>query len=219
MSDKNRIYGIKANGTSIELIPLSIEDDQTPFEHICNVSLCENSNGNGLYSISILNKHFEKGLSIGNWKLIEGRIGFDWGESTTTFIMEDSLGNRTERCYGMSGKGSARGFDIDTLTRSIFPAAVDIVASYPNAEAYNVYVKFLSKSNHARYSSCRKFMDVEYPKESVIYFKKENLLHLKCFVEKFEDLVKALDGKDDLRSINLLNEAFNKFKEELKFMA
>lgn len=218
MADKNKIYGIKINGTSIELISLSIEDDQTSFEYICNVSLCENTNGNGRYSISILNKHFEKGLPIGNWKLVEGRIGYDWGGSTATFIMQDSLGNRTTRCFGMSGRGSARGFDVDTLTQSIFPAAVNIVASYPSAEAYNVCMKFFEKSNHAQYSSCRKFVDAESPKESVTYFKKENLQPLQCFVEEFEELVNTLTDNDDSRSKNLLNEAFNKFKEELKFM-
>lgn len=72
MTENNRIYGIKTNGTSIELTPLSIEEDQTSFEYICNVSLCDNTNGNGHYSISILNHHFEKGLPIGDWKLIEG---------------------------------------------------------------------------------------------------------------------------------------------------
>lgn len=219
MADKNRLYGIKLNGPAIELTTLSIEEDQTSFEYICNVSLCENTNGNGYYSISILNQHFEKGLPIGDWKLIEGRIGYDWGCSTATFIMEDSMGKRTTRCFGMSGKGSARGFDVDCLTRSIFPAAIDIVASYPNAEVYNVCVKFLGKSNHARYSSCGKFRDVESPKESVTFFKKENLQSLQCFVDDFENLVKALEDKDDLRSKNLLNDAFNKFKEELKFMA
>ena len=52
------ILGIKWNGVSMKMDTLEINVDHTAYDYICNVMLAMESNGNGRYDISIVDKDF-----------------------------------------------------------------------------------------------------------------------------------------------------------------
>ncbi len=52
--DDNGILGVKMNGLSFQINELSIDDDQQNYDYICNIVSTQGWNGNGKYSISIL---------------------------------------------------------------------------------------------------------------------------------------------------------------------
>ena len=89
------ILGIKCNGVSISVTQITIDENQSKFDYICNVSLKESNNGNGTYDISIINKDYIQGMPVSTWKINKAWISYDWGGSLAKLIMEDAEGNET----------------------------------------------------------------------------------------------------------------------------
>ena len=127
------IFGIKCNGVSIQVSPISIDADQSVFDYICNVSLKDSWNGNGTYDVSIINKEYVQGMPIGKWRITKAWISYNWGDSFAKLIMEDEDGNETCDIIADNQSGSARGFHVPSLARTIFTKAQEIVRDYPNA--------------------------------------------------------------------------------------
>lgn len=73
------ILGIKCNGVSMKIDSLEIDANQAAYDYICNVMLAVESNGNGRYDISIVDKDFIQGFSIGEWRITKAWIIFNWG--------------------------------------------------------------------------------------------------------------------------------------------
>lgn len=140
---KNYIYGIKSEGVSIEVTRLSINDDQSSFDYICNVLLSYERDGNGEYDVSITNKDFVKGMSIGNWRIIEAEISYDWGSSYGKIRMVDKDGNKTDLINVVQRVGSKnKDFSIPIIIEAIFTEVQKIVRDYPNALICNEVFKF-----------------------------------------------------------------------------
>ena len=89
------ILGIKCNGVSIKIDTLEIDADQTTYDYICNVMLAAESNGNGRYDISIVDKNLIQGFPIGEWRITKAWIFFNWGFAEAKYIMSDKYGNFT----------------------------------------------------------------------------------------------------------------------------
>lgn len=109
------IFGIKCNGVSIQVSPISIDDDQSKFDYICNVSLKDSWNGNGTYDVSIINKDYVQGMPIGKWRITKAWISYNWGDSFARLKMEDEYGNETCDITADNQSGSARGFHVPSL--------------------------------------------------------------------------------------------------------
>lgn len=149
------ILGIKCNGVSMDILTLRIDSDQTPYDYICNVSQSGDCNGNGTYDISIIDKNFSKGFNIGGWRITKAWISYDWGNSEAKFVMVDKNGDETYEIIASSegGSRSSIGYDTDSLARSIFIKARNVVIDYPSANIYNAISKFknLSSNNQWKY--------------------------------------------------------------------
>lgn len=139
------IFGIKCNGVSISVSQISIDENQSKFDYICNVSLKDSYNGNGTYDVSIINKDFIQGMPVGKWRIKEAWISYDWGDSYAMLVMEDEDGNETCNITADDQKGSISGFHVPSLARTIFTKAQEIVRDYPNAKVYNAIME-LNKS-------------------------------------------------------------------------
>lgn len=139
------IFGIRCNGVSIEVSLISVDEDQSKFDYICNVFLKHSCNGNGTYDISIVNKDNIPGMAVGKWRIKKAWISFNWGDSMSRLIMEDPDGSETSELVADSQKGSASRFDVPTLARTIFSKAQSIARDYPNAKVYNAVAE-LQKS-------------------------------------------------------------------------
>lgn len=132
------IFGIRCNGVSIEVSLISVDEDQSKFDYICNVFLKHSCNGNGTYDISIVNKDNIPGMAVGKWRIKKAWIRFNWGCSESKLIMEDSDGSETCELVADRQKGSASGFfNVPSLARTIFSKAQSIARDYPNAKVYN----------------------------------------------------------------------------------
>lgn len=121
---------------------LDFDSNQSPYDYICNVNLLENDKGNGTFQISITDHNYVAGCPIGTWKLLSGHITFNWGNSEAFFILQDPSGHQTRNIRSSVSKGTASGFNVEQLARSIFVTAQSIVAQYPSAAAYNAYMDF-----------------------------------------------------------------------------
>ena len=91
-----------------------------------------NVNGNGEYAISIVNGEYVAGCPVGGWRLVSGKIVFDWGRSSARFIMADKDKHETGYIGSAYSKGTTSGFDIEILARLIFAKARQIVTEYPS---------------------------------------------------------------------------------------
>ena len=187
------ILGIKLSGFSMKIDSLEFGSDQSNYDCICNVNLSSSMNGNGSFDITILDKNYQAGCPIRNWKLISGAITFNWGDSIAKFILADQENHRTYQIEASksSGTGSNFGFDIDVLTRSIFSKAQQIISEFPSAEIYNMYIDFQNIS---------KDYNIDY------YVLKKS--ELKDFSTNFNSFVRKIQNVIDTynRAKKLLNE-------------
>lgn len=149
------IFGIRCNGVSVEVSLISIDEDQSKFDYICNVFLENFYNGNGTYNISIVNKDNIPGMAVGKWRIKKAWIRFDWGCSKSKLIMEDPDGSETCELLADSQKGSAssQSFDVPSLARTIFSKAQSIVRDYPNAKVYNAVAELQELKRSLRFAS------------------------------------------------------------------
>lgn len=199
------IFGIKCNGVSISVSQISIDEDQSKFDYICNVSLKESYNGNGTYDVSIVNKDFIQGMPVGKWRIKEAWISYNWGSSYAQLIMEDEDGNETCEITADDQKGSTSGFHVPSLARTIFTKAQEIVRDYPNARILNAVtdldcskkklnVDFLKKCLNSEGKDDESYLD------DVGYVLNKLSDHLSLY-KKTKDLLK---GEEDQRSKQLL---------------
>lgn len=214
--DQQYIFGIRVNGNSQQISKLSISDNQSNFDYICNVAIENQWNGNGHFRLSIVNSERIEGLPIGKWTLLKGRIGYDWGGSSASFIMEDENGELTERIFAGSGKGSASGFSVESLARSIFTKANEIVERFPSAKIVNAYQKFQSAKPTKRLLLMYKETDEE------IYiidrFESSTIKPLSAYLDKFRELETLLKGNEDIRSKRLLTQATDECVKVIKLL-
>ena len=155
------IFGIKCNGVSIHVSQISIDEDQSKDDYICNVSLKDSWNGNGTYDISIVNKDFIHGMPVGRWRIKEAWISYNWGDSTARLIMEDPDGNETCDLVADSQRGSAGGFHIPSLARTIFTKAQEVVRDYANAKVCNAVAELKASKDKLNISFLKQCLNSE----------------------------------------------------------
>lgn len=195
------ILGIKINGVSCKIDALQISDDQTSYDYICNVSPSRQVNGNGSFDITILNQEFNEGMPLGKWTLLGGTITYDWGESKVTFILQDENGIKTNPIVSGNSKGSARGFQIEGLARSIFSKAREIVTEYPTATIYNIACEFRKiKFSDYDVKSFAKKSDAS----ALIDDFEDTITHYRKYLENFRKLKDLLSTRNDEKSSKLL---------------
>ena len=205
------ILGIKCNGVSMKIDTLEIDADQTAYDYICNVMLAMESNGNGRYDISILDKDFIQGFSIGEWRITKAWIIFNWGFAEAKYVMSDKDGYYTHEIIASRQKGSFSGCSTSTLAKSIFSSAQKVVCDYPSAPICDSvmaldsmiavlnpptikerYKKYQRKD--AYYTKTEDFLD------SIGYWAKE----ISELVSKYKDVTKELSDVDDPRAEQLI---------------
>lgn len=221
MSDfyEELIFGIKTKGLSFLIEKLSIDDDQSGYDYICNVASKDNRNGNGSFLISILNEDLIKGMSIGKWTLVEGIITYNWGDSYADFILKDKDGNKTKWICSANGSGSVKGFNKEALTRSIFAKAREIVSEFPNANIYNAYSEFMNNEKNPTKDSLLKFENNEDdPIRFVESFRSDTIQPLSDYIDRFENIKSILQNDDDIRSKELLNEVVDSCRATIKYL-
>lgn len=160
----NGILGVKMNGLSFQIDELSIDDDQQKYDYICNIVLTEEWNGNGKFSISILDSQMKHGIVLNGWELHEGSISYNWGDSGCHFVLRDSLGTKTE-VYACGQRGSMGGFNPLYMTKTIFPKAIEIMRKYETAEEYIVVNTFEKKLEDKRFLAYESNSDFDYSLE------------------------------------------------------
>lgn len=199
------IFGIKCNGVSISVSQISIDEDQSKFDYICNVSLKESYNGNGTYDVSIVNKDFIQGMPVGKWRIKEAWISYNWGSSYAMLIMEDEDGNETCDITADDQRGSTSGFHVPSLARTIFTKAQEIVRDYPNARILNAVTDLDCSKKKLNVDFLKKCLnnegkDDESYLDDVEYVLNKLSDHLSLY-KKTKDLLK---GEEDQRSKQLL---------------
>jgi len=200
------IFGIKCNGVSINVMQISIDSDQSVYDYICNVSLKESCNGNGTYDVSIINKDYIQGMPVGKWRIKEAWITYDWGSSYSKLIMEDEDGNETSTIYADDQKGSASGFHLPSLTRTIFTKAQEVVRDYPNANICNAIMELNESKEHfnlsyyiKRHKEVSNKSDKEY-----IDFMEYAANNITKYIRAYKATAELLEKNDDPRSVRLL---------------
>ena len=200
------IFGIKCNGVSISVTSISIDSDQSVYDYICNVSLKDSYNGNGTYDVSIVNKDYIQGMPVGKWRIKEAWISYDWGSSYSKLIMEDEDGNETSTIYADDQKGSASGFHLPSLTRTIFTKAQEVVRDYPNANICNAIMELNESKEHfnlsyyiKRHKEVSNKSDKEY-----IDFMEYAANNITKYIRAYKATAELLEKNDDPRSVRLL---------------
>ena len=210
------IFGIKCNGVSIQVTQISIDEDQTKFDYICNVLLKESWKGNGTYDISIVDKDYIPGMPVGKWRIKEAWISYDWGASNAKLIMEDAEGNETCELLADIQKGSASGFHIPSLARTIFTKAQEIVRDYPNAKVYNAVTELKASKEKLNISLLKQYLNSE-DKEDDKYI--SNIEYVLSKIAKHLNVYKStkdlLVNEEDQRSKTLLKNITSEFKHLL----
>ena len=183
------ILGIKCNGVSMKIDTLEIDGDQTAYDYICNVMLAVESNGNGRYNISIVDKHFIQGFPIGEWRITKAWIFFNWGFAEAKYVMSDKNGNLTHEIIASRQKGSFSGFSTITLTKSVFSSAQKIVCDYPSAPicdsvmALDCMIAVLNPQSIKEHYK-------KYQRKDTYYTKTEDFLDsVGCWAKEISDLV------------------------------
>lgn len=202
------IFGIKCNGVSISVNQISIDSDQSGYDYICNVSLKNSSNGNGTYDVSIINKDYIQGMPVGKWRIKNASIFFNWGTSSSYFVMEDEDGNESIEIKAGEQKGSTSGFDLPSLTRAIFTKAQEVVRDYPNAKVYNFVSNYYKSSKDLnidyflRTASRKDYKSDDEYIGFIEYATSKLNPHLKVYKETIE----LLSVCEDTRTENLIKE-------------
>ncbi|QCD42399.1 hypothetical protein [Duncaniella dubosii] len=200
--DEQYIFGIKINGCSQLITKLPISQDQSNYDYICNVALASQWNGNGKFRVSILNKDLVEGLPIGTWTLLEAQITYDWGGSSASFRMQDGDGDITDRIVASSGKGSASGFSVESLARSIFSKAKEVVERFPSAKVVNAFQN-VEKSKPV-IASILRYRETDETKYIIDRFANSTIKPLNDYLIEFRKFESLLKGGDDIKSKRLL---------------
>lgn len=200
--DEQYIFGIKINGCSQQITKISISHNQSDYDYICNVSLASQCNGNGRFRVSIINKDLVEGLPIAKWTLLDAQITYDWGGSSASFRMQDGDGDITDRIVASSERGSASGFSVESLARSIFSKAKEIVERFPSAKVVNAFQN-VEKSKPST-SSIQMYRETDETKYIIDRFVNSTIKPLNDYLTEFRKLESLLKGDDDIKSKRLL---------------
>lgn len=210
------IFGIKCNGVSISVSQISIDEDQSKFDYICNVSLKESYDGNGTYDVSIVNKDFIQGMPVGKWRIKEAWISYNWGSSYAQLIMEDEDGNETCEITADDQKGSASGFHVPSLARTIFTKAQEIVRDYPNARILNAVTDLDCSKKELNVDFLKKCLNSEGKDDESYLDDVEYVLNIiSNYLGIFKKTKELLKEQDDQRSKILLNKVVSECKHLL----
>lgn len=203
--DEQYIFGIRVNGCSQQITKLTISQSQIGYDYICNVSLARQCNGNGEFRLAILNKDMIEGLPIGKWTLLTAQITYDWGSSSARFVMLDENGDQTKELLASSEKGSASGFSVEALARSIFSKAHEIVERYPSAKIVNAYEEL--KKSEPSTSSLVRYRETDECKYLIDRFENYTIDPMRDYLTAYRKLESLLKDDDDVRSKRLLTQA------------
>lgn len=214
IQDKSCILGVIKNGVSFKIDTLKIEDDQSIYDYVCNVSSASYNNGNGTFNISILNKDFIAGMPFGKWTLIGGGISYRWDDSYAYFYLIDENGDKTNAIKASKSRGSYAGFDINAMTRSIFTKALEIITEYPSAKIYNTFSDFLENIRKPSQFSTIGFTILD-SFTAINEYRKSTLEPLIKYFDKYQEVFLLLDKSEDPRSKTLLDKAINECKQTL----
>lgn len=211
------IFGIKCNGLSISVSQITIDDDQSNFDYICNVSLKNSWNGNGEYDVSIINKDYIQGMQVGKWRITKARIYYDWVDSRANFKMEDEDGNETCNIIAGIQRRTVNGYDVASSARAIFTKAQEIVRDYPNAKICSSIIELqnskimLNLENLKDYLKKSKVKGDEEYNDAVSYVIGKLSNHLDIYNHTKE----MLQNQDDVRSKQLLKDIVSDCKNLL----
>lgn len=210
------IFGIKCNGVSIHVSQISIDEDQSKFDYICNVSLKDSWNGNGTYDISIVNKDYMHGMPVGKWRITKAWISYNWGDSTARLIMEDPDGNETCDLVADSQRGSAGGFHIPSLARTIFTKAQEIVRDYPNAKVCNAVAELNTSKDKLNINFLKQYLNSEDKGDEEFISNIEYVLSkLAKHLSVYKSTKDLLSNEEDQRSKTLLKNITSECKNLL----
>ncbi|MDE6007431.1 MAG: hypothetical protein K2G67_07755 [Muribaculaceae bacterium] len=202
--EEQYIFGIKVNGCSQYITKLSISENQSSYDYICNVTLGSQKNGNGRFRVSFINSERNEGLPIGEWILLRGEIRYDWGSASAYFKMQDELGEQTEEIKASTDKGSASGFSVEALTRSICTKANEIVDRFPSAKIFNAYQEVVvSMPMNSHLLMYKEANEVKY---LIDRFENYTIKPLLTYLNKFRKFQSLMKDKDDIKAKRLLTE-------------
>ena len=190
---------------------LEIDGDQTAYDYICNVMLAVESNGNGRYDISIVDKEFIQGFPFGEWRITKAWIIFNWGFAEAKYVMSDKYGNLTHEIIASRQKGSISGFSTSILTKSIFASAQKIVCDYPSAPICDSVMALDNLVDGLNPQSIKESYK-KYQRKETYYTKTEDFLDsigywakkVSDIVAKYKDVTKMLSDIDDPRAKQLI---------------
>lgn len=205
------ILGIKCNGVSMKIDTLEIDANQAAYDYICNVMLAVESNGNGRYDISIVDKDFIQGFSIGEWRITKAWIIFNWGFAEAKYIMSDKDGNLTHEIVASRQKGSISGFSTITLAKSIFSSAQKMVCDFPSAPICDSVMALDSMLAVLNPQSIKESYK-KYQRKDTYYTRTEDFLdsmgywakEISDLVAKYKDVTKDLSDVNDPRAEQLI---------------
>ena len=207
------IFGIRCNGVSIQVSQISIDEDQSMFDYICNVSLKDSWKGNGTYDVSIVNKDYVHGMPVGKWRIKKAWINYNWGESNAKLIMEDPDGSETCELVADSQRGSYSGFHIPSLVRAIFTKAQNIVRDYPNAKVCNAVAELKASKENLNIHYLKKYLNSENNGDekyiSNIKYVLDKLAHHLTAYTTTRDLLKDITAECKHLLLDLKNEIVN----------
>lgn len=210
--DKQCFLGFKKSGVSVQIDNLSNKSDHSGYDYFCDVSLVENDNGNGQYTVSFFDKQYAQGFPMGKWTLLKGCIGFSWGNSSASFILMDENGNETPWIKtNSSQRGAAGGFDLELHVRSIIIAAQKIIGEYPSLTIYNAISK-LRDSKPGSYA-LTKFKNIDESERFVDSFICDTLDKLNSYFNLHKETMKLLKNSEDSRAKRLLQIVYKESKE------
>lgn len=205
--EEQYIFGIKVNGCSQYITKLSISENQSVYDYICNVTLGSHKNGNGRFRVSFVNSERNEGLPIGEWILLRGEIRYDWGSASAYFTMQDKLREQTKEIKASSDKGSASGFSVEALARSIFTKANEIVDRFPSAKIVNAYQDVVvSRPMNSNLLMYKEANEVKY---LIDRFENYTIKPLLTYLNNFRKFQSLMKDNEDIKARRLLTEITN----------
>ena len=121
--------------------------------------------------------------------------------------MQDDNGVITERISAGTSKGSVSGFSVESLARSIFTKASEIVEHFPSASIVNAYQEYRKSIPSARILLM--YREATEPKNILDRFERDTNKELSNYLVKFRILENLLKENEDTRSKQLLAEVTN----------
>lgn len=190
-------FGITIDGPCFKLDNLSSVPNKQIYDYFCNVTRISSYNGNGVYNVTIIDKLFNQGCPIGKWKLISGKIRYNWGNIMSSFVLMDENGEKTNEIEAHKDvfPRTQTYNAIEPLTRAIFSKAIEIVSRFQSSEVYNTYQKFMSES--IPLYAIQEYANSHTKTETIKYFFDECVFSLQKYYNEYTKLCKLMDLEDE----------------------